>query len=51
MMCIYDFFIIFVGPYDFFYDYFMIFRFFLDILMKSTAKPRKIMKNDETPKA
>ena len=27
----------------------MIFRFFLEILMKSKAKPRKIMKNDETP--
>ena len=32
-----------------FYDYFMIFRFFLEILMKSKAKPRKIMKNDEAP--
>ncbi len=29
----------------------MIFRFFLEILMKSTANPRKILKNDETPKA
>ena len=27
----------------------MMFRFFLEILMKSKAKPRKIMKNDETP--
>ena len=27
----------------------MIFRFFLEMLMKSRAKPRKIMKNDETP--
>ena len=33
----------------FFNDYFMILRFFLEILMKSKAKPRKIMKNDETP--
>ena len=52
MMCIYDVFMIFWGPisfYDFFYDYFMIFRFFLEILMKSKAKPRKIMKHDETP--
>ena len=27
----------------------MIFRFFLEILMKSKAKPRKIMKKYETP--
>ncbi len=51
-MCIYDFFYDLFGPYFIlwlFYEYFMIFRFFLEILMKSKAKPRKIMKHDEPP--
>ena len=49
-MCIYDVFMIFLGPISFyvvlmiFYDYFMIFRFFLEILMKSKETPREIIK-------
>ena len=35
--------------YDLFNDYFMIFRFFLEISMKSKEIPRKITKKDETP--